>query len=347
LGLLARGRAFAWSLVAFASTTLAATPARGDSKSVADELFREGKRLLESGHVDDACPKLAESMKSDPALGTLLYLGACHEKQGLTASAFAEFSSASEWARRTNRSDRLQFAERHKAALEPKLSTLLIHAAMTAGIEVRVDDGAFASTLIGSPLPLDPGEHKIEAKAPGHVSWSTSITVPPDHAAVTVTVPPLEPERIAAAGGDAPEETTEPEEEQAPTPPSSTPPSGAAPPESRVLLWSAAGLGSAGILVGTVLGVMTFSARDSARSECPNNQCVPGGLDEIARARTYATLSTVAFGAGLAGAITTGYLLIRGGSHTSRDPAATARFPTLVPTISTRQAGLSLLGRFE
>ena len=343
----ARRRAFAWSFVAFASTALATAPARADSKTAADELFRDGKRLLESGHVDSACPKLAESMKVDAALGTLLYLAACHEKQGLTASAFAEFSSAAEWAQRTNRGDRLQFAERHKTALEPKLSTVLIHAAITAGIEVRVDEGPFASTAIGSPLPLDPGEHQIEARAPGHVSWHTSITVPPDHAALTVTVPPLDPDRTAATSAEPAEESTEPESEPAPSPTSSTPPGDAVPAQSRLLLWSAAGLGSAGILAGTVLGVMTFSARDSARSECPNNQCVPGGLDEIARARTYATLSTVAFGAGLAGAIVTGYLLIREGSQASRAPAATARFPTLVPSISPRQAGLSFLGRFE
>src|SRR5208283_4689102 len=103
----------------------------------------------------------------------------------------------------------------------------------------------------------------------------------------------------------------------------------------------------AGVLVGTVFGVLTFGARDSARSECPNSQCVPSGLEDINRARTYANVSTVAFGAAFAGAFATAYLLVSHGSHASRDLAAVARHPIIVPNVSPKQAGLSLVGRFE
>ena len=334
---------FVWPLIAFAGTTFAAASASADATAVADELFREGKRLLEAGRVADACPKLAASMKTDPALGTLLYLAACHEKLGLTATAFSEFSSATDWARRANRNDRLLFAQKREAALEPKLSTVLIHAAITVGTRVRLDDGEFSSTLIESPLPLDPGEHSIEARAPGHASWRASLTVPPDHASLTVTVPPLIPDSTPVAQADPPETAVAGEDEQAPR----APPTQPVATDSHVLAWSAAGLASASAIVGTVFGVLTFSARDSARSECPSSQCVPGGLDDINRARTYANVSTVAFGAAFAGAFATAYLLVSHGSHSHRDAAAVACRPIIVPDVSLKQAGLSLVGRFE
>jgi hypothetical protein len=43
-------------------------------KAASDVLFKDAKRLVAEGHVNDACPKFAESERLDPTPGTLLNL---------------------------------------------------------------------------------------------------------------------------------------------------------------------------------------------------------------------------------------------------------------------------------
>ena len=62
--------------------------------ALSEALFREGKTLLQEGKFDQACPKLAESHRLDPAGGTLVTLGLCYEGAGKTASAWVVFGDA-------------------------------------------------------------------------------------------------------------------------------------------------------------------------------------------------------------------------------------------------------------
>ena len=56
-------------------------------KAAAEALFDQGVRLMKQNNFAEACPKLEESDRIDPAVGTLLYLGECYERVGKTASA--------------------------------------------------------------------------------------------------------------------------------------------------------------------------------------------------------------------------------------------------------------------
>ena len=51
-------------------------------KAAAEALFDQGVRLMKQNSFSDACPKLEESERIDPAVGTLLYLGECYERVG-------------------------------------------------------------------------------------------------------------------------------------------------------------------------------------------------------------------------------------------------------------------------
>src|SRR6478735_2027984 len=97
-----------------------AEPAAAD-RVLAAALFRDGKALMDRGELAEACTKLAESQRLDPGGGTILNLALCHEKQQRLATAWAEFIEALGLAKRDGRAARVQFAQEHIEALEPRL----------------------------------------------------------------------------------------------------------------------------------------------------------------------------------------------------------------------------------
>jgi hypothetical protein len=309
-------------------------------KGIAEALFRDAKQRLEAGDVDGACPKFQDSQKIDPALGTLLYLAICHERQNRNASAWSEFASASSWADRSEQSDRGDLARKHMAALEARLWKLTIHAptVAVAGLELRVDNGAMSLASVDTPLPLDPGDHVVEASAPDFKPWHTTVKVPNEPGGATVQIPPLEPMSVAppvvATGAALPV----------------LPP--AAPPEQgdsgrAVSTWTAGVLGVAGIGLGTAFGILTFQERSNARSLCTNGTCKPGGTDDVHQAYTDATISTVSFGVGAAGAIVATYFLLRGNHRASTGAAARPSPVMIAPAVSPRDVGFLVQARFE
>jgi hypothetical protein len=336
-------------LMAFVAASCVASSARADSsqdKAVAEALFRDAKQLLESGDVAGACPKFAESLKVDSTLGTLLFLAACHEQQGRTASAWSEFSSALSWSERTGQAERIAFAHKHLAALENRLSFVVIHAPALAGLQLKVDDELLSAAAIGTPLPLDPGTHSFEASAPNRGVWRTVIGVRTEPERIPIDVPELPPAPTAPAATVAPTPppaVVVPRDE--PKPPAAHPSDSG----RRAALWTALATTAAGVAVGSVFGVLTFQARDSARLACPGNVCRPGGLDDINRAHTDATVSTVGFGVGVAAALVAAYFAFKG--HPADTAASLASTPlgtvSLEPTISSHQATVSMGMRFE
>jgi hypothetical protein len=180
---------------AFTAATflLASSPAafaQVGKEGIAEGLFQEGKKLLDQGNVPGACQKFKASLDTDKTLGTLIALAACHEKEGKTASAWAEFTEAAALAKKDGKADLEAYSRGRVGALDKQLSRLTINATKVEGMEIKVDGVAVPLEGLGSALPVDPGERVVDATAPGYRAWSTKVNVVSGTGA-SVSVPPM------------------------------------------------------------------------------------------------------------------------------------------------------------
>ena len=191
-----------------AALVLGSAVAHAQNSAVAEALFQDAQRLFEAGHVHEACAKFDESLRSDPGLGTLLRLALCHEREGKTATAWAEFEDAAAQAQRKGEADRESFARTHAAALDKGLNRVVIQmATLPRDLRLTVDGGAVGSGILDTAFPLDPGSHVIEASAPGKRTWTTKVTLEAGGVHQNVQVPPLEDDVPTAATAPAQPET--------------------------------------------------------------------------------------------------------------------------------------------
>ena len=268
------------ALVASAAPCLATTPEDG---ALAEQLFRDGKERMNEGNYAVACPKLAESHRLDPAGGTLLTLALCHESEGRTASAWAEFADALALAKRDQRSDREAISREHIDALGPRLRRLRMRvspeASAIADLAIKRDGALVGRAGWDAAAPVDPGEHLIEASAPGYESFTTRVTVGEPGVTTFVDLAPLA--RVAAA--DAPPQIVP----LAPDRGSSG---------LRVTSYVVGGVAIASLGVGVAFAVIAKGKRDDANDACPLAVCNDASAVEASRsAGRSADIATGAF----------------------------------------------------
>ena len=151
------------------------------NKAAAEAIFEQGKLLMQSGDYQQACLKFEASQKLDEGIGTLLYLADCYEKIGRTASAWAMFKEAASMAGAQGQESRQKLATQRAHTLESGLAKLTIDVARgnetLLGFEISNDGVTVPSAQYGAPVPVDPGEHKIEASAPGKRTYSEVVNL--------------------------------------------------------------------------------------------------------------------------------------------------------------------------
>ena len=310
------------SLATLAGVALAGDPApNAQASAAAEALFDEGRTLLKEKKYAQACPKLAESLRLDPAVGTMLYLADCYEKNGQTASAWSMFSDAMNAAHNAGQGDREKKAKQRVDALAPKLVKLSISVASASaslpGLEIKRDGILLGPALFGTAVPVDPGDHKIEVTATGKKPWRGVVTVP-DKAGTSIAfpVPALEdapppptpePTTTATATAPTPTVTAPTPTVTAPTPtvtaaPTGTnvPPLPTSKPEgntARTIGLVVGSLGVAGIAAASGLGLVAKSKNDEALAKyCEGATCTDQkGIILTQDAKGLANASTVAF----------------------------------------------------
>ena len=341
-------RAIEVAAIAFALVTLTGRVALAQADTTkagrSDELFAQGKAMLEARDFAHACPKLAESYAIDPAPGTLLALAICHEGIGRTATAWRELRDVADAATREGRADRARFATAEIAKLEARLSRLAVVVAppVAPGLKVEVDGAPLAQEDWSKPSPVDPGHHVVTAVAPGYREWTGAVDVGAEHDAQSVKVGPLEAEPGAAPGPPAAhaEPSGAPPASSAPAPAAiaGTEESPTGPTDGawkRPAAWIAGGAGVVAIGVGAAFGISAISKSSDAKSKCSPSLCTDSAaVRENGDAKTAATVSDVAIGVGLAAVAAGVYLFVSA-------PAPRAAWLHLAPMVGRDQLGLA------
>jgi hypothetical protein len=267
-------------VLAMTSVDVARAEPTPGAAAAAQALFEEGTRLLQAGQATDACPKLEESQRLDPAPGTLFHLSDCYERTGRTASAWAGFLAVAGAARAAGREQHEAAARKRASALEPRLVRLtIVVRAAASGLQLTRNGEVIGRGSWDAAVPIDPGRHTIRATAPGRRAWVTTVDTRSEAPAFTVEVPPLPRDAAPAT---------------APPPPRDG--DGSDGSVHRTVGIVAAGVGVVGIGIGSFLGLRAISLNDDAGPHCPgDNLCTEDGVALRDQAFDTGTASTVAF----------------------------------------------------
>jgi len=298
----------------------------------AQALFDEGLADMKAGRYKLGCALIKQSLDIDARPGTLFTLAECYSRAGKSASAMEMYDRflavyeqmpADQKAQQAARAD-LSRSERNRLVALVSWLTVQLPDAAPPGVVVTRDGEPFNPGLFGVATAVDPGAHVFTARAPdGPLTEQRVEIAVGERKAIVLTV------QTAQGTVPMPPEIVEP-------PPSTGKP-------ITPWFWVAGGVGAAGLITGTVTGIMLLDDRSTIKRECHGEnsdgatECSPEGKKAADRAQnTLAPATTIAFSVGAAGAIVAVVLLLT--HHPSESGAA----PKMLPVVELTNGGGSL-----
>lgn len=262
--------------------------AQPSGEQVAEKLFNDAIALVTAGKYAEACPKLEESQRLDPALGTQFNLADCYEHTGRKGSARRLFIEVADAAKAAGKAEREKSSRERAAALEavaPRLTITVPPPVAALRIEVVIDGAPFPQAKWNRAQPFDAGTHTVVTSAPGKKPFEAKIALQ-DGKSSEVTIPELVSEPVALSeprGAAAPDETA------------ATAGNG----QRRSALIVGA-VGVLGLAVGTGAGIFSIVKHGQAKALCANYDACPDadGRSKWNAATDAGTVSTIAFVAG-------------------------------------------------
>ncbi len=251
----------------------------------AQELFDEARTLMSRQQYAEACSKLEESQRLDPAPGTLLNLGHCYEaSRRIAAARTMFFLTMAESRTKRDRAREQEASARAEALIHrvPRL-TVVVGGNAPASLVVELDGKEVPAVDWGRPMEIDPGRHSISARAADYKTWSQANLVVEEGVTSRVEVPLLEPLHGPAVVSNDHEAES---------------PLG----RHSALVIGSASVGAIGMIVGTVFGLQSRSKHDESDEVCPSTRCDdPRAVELMDEARAAGNVSTIAFAVGALG----------------------------------------------
>jgi hypothetical protein len=157
-----------------------------------------------------------------------------------------------------------------------------------SGARVFVDGNEVATRDLTGPFPIDPGKHRVEARA-GNQTKDASVELT-EGEQKTLTL------RFEETSSARPSQTN------------GKKPSGGS--GKRTAGYVVGGIGVAGLVVAGVTGVIIVSRHGKIKDDCPNEQCNDEGFDLVEKNRSLLVVNAIAWGVGVVGTGVGAYLIL-------------------------------------
>jgi hypothetical protein len=271
----------------------------------------EGLKLADAGKCPEAIDKLARAEKLHHSAIVQGRLGECQITTGKLVDGTENLRKVLREPVPSNPSPALVKArERAQTALEgakPKIAYLMISVKGPKEVKeatVTVDGESVPPALLDADRPTDPGDHVIEASAPGYLKASARVSVKEgDRKAVSVR---LDADPNAVVAPPVPSAAEPPQ--HPPTQPTNAPPprsadtaaSTSAP--NRTAAYITWAVGGVALAVGAGFGFVAMKGKNDLEPNCKNNVCSPKDSDRLEEAKAAGNISTIGFIVGGVGA---------------------------------------------
>jgi hypothetical protein len=312
-----------------------AQPVDPEKRAAAQALFDAGRKLTAQDKFAEACPKLLESYRLDPAIGTKFYLADCYEHVGRLASAWTYYLEVVDDAQKEGAKDREKFATTRADALKPRLPQLVVKRSAAAravsGLVVERDGLRVGEGMYDTPVPVDLGQHVVRVSAPGKKSIELKVEAKQEGVEVVVEIPAL--------AADAPP----PPDQTSPLPVEPPKPLAPVSQTRRIAGFAVGGAGVVSLGIGIGLGALAISKKNASNQPGVCNAsdvCSSAGQQLRMSGIQAANASTALFVIGGA-ALGTGIVLFV--TAPSSRPKHDAR---RVPELSLGLGGATLRARF-
>jgi hypothetical protein len=186
-----------------------------------------------------------------------------------------------------------------------KRSLVTITVSGPSSPNVTVDDQAIPAAGLGVERPVDPGTHVVKATAQGYQPAETSFTV--DEGASAKAALEMKPDASASAAPAGGAVTTT---AGGATPGADTQGGAHGGSMQRTLGWVALGVGAAGLITGTIAGILVLSQHSDLSTQCSTGTCDPSHSSDLDSYHTKGTISTVGFVVGAVAAAGGAVLLL-------------------------------------
>jgi hypothetical protein len=311
----------------------------------------EGLKLADAGRCSEAIDKLSRAEKLHHSAIVQGKLGECQISLGKLVDGTENLRKVLRESVPANPSPALVKArERAQIALDgakPKIAFLMISVRGPKDVgaaTVTVDGESVPTALLDADRPTDPGDHVIEASAPGYLKASARVSVKEaERKAVSVRLD-ADPNAVAATPPPGPTEPPtgaqhlQQREPSVPNPAresryavgtdTGSAASGAPNRTGAYIAWA---VGGVALAVGAGFGAMAMNKKNDLDSRCPDKRCPDSQSGLLDDAKMFGNISTAGFIVGGVGVVLGTVLFFTASGSASSGTGAAGRAAGAAP----------------